>query len=54
MNKILITGGCGFIGSHLSEYIFKKFKKSEIIVYDKMTYAAKKKYLESISKNKRK
>jgi UDP-glucose 4,6-dehydratase len=53
MNKILVTGGCGFIGSHLSEYIFEKFKKSEIIIYDKMTYAAKEKYVEKISKNKR-
>ncbi len=51
MNKILITGGCGFVGSHLSEYIFKKFKKSKIIIYDKITYAAKKSYLDSISKN---
>ena len=53
MNKILITGGCGFIGSHLSEYIFKKFRKSKIIIYDKITYAAKKSYVDSISKNKR-
>lgn len=53
MNKILITGGCGFIGSHLSEYIFNKFRKSKIIIYDKITYAAKKSYVDSISKNKR-
>jgi UDP-glucose 4,6-dehydratase len=53
MNKILITGGCGFIGSHLSEYIFKKFRKSKIIIYDKITYAAKKSYVDSISKNNR-
>jgi len=53
MNKILITGGCGFIGSHLSEYFFEKFKKSKIIIYDKITYAANKKYLDSINKNRR-
>ena len=40
MNKIFVTGGCGFVGSHLVEYLFKKYKKSEIIVYDKITYAA--------------
>jgi UDP-glucose 4,6-dehydratase len=53
MNKILITGGCGFIGSHLSEYIFKKLKKSKIIIYDKITYAANKKYLSNIIGSKR-
>ena len=40
MHKIFITGGCGFIGSHLTEYLFKKYKKSQIYVYDKITYAA--------------
>jgi UDP-glucose 4,6-dehydratase len=53
MNKILITGGCGFIGSHLAEYIFKKFTKSEIIIYDKITYAANRKYLSGITRSKR-
>jgi UDP-glucose 4,6-dehydratase len=53
MNKILITGGCGFIGSHLAEYLFERFKKSKIIIYDKITYAANKKYLDNIVKNRR-
>ena len=43
MHKIVITGGCGFIGSHLCEYIFKIFKKSQIVIIDKITYAASKK-----------
>ena len=53
MNKIFITGGCGFIGSHLTEYFFKKYKNSKIYVYDKITYAASKKNLKDISKSRR-
>jgi dTDP-glucose 4,6-dehydratase len=49
INRILITGGCGFIGSHLSEYLFHKFQKAKIIIYDKITYAAKKQYINEIS-----
>ena len=29
--KIVITGGAGFIGSELSEYIIKKFKKIKLL-----------------------
>ena len=53
MNKIFITGGCGFVGSHLVEYLFNKYKKSEIVVYDKITYAANLENLKKIRKNKR-
>lgn len=37
--KILITGGCGFIGHHLVEHIIKK-TEADIIIFDKLTYAA--------------
>ena len=53
MHKIFITGGCGFIGSHVTEYLFNKYKKSSIYVYDKITYAASTKNLKKISKSKR-
>lgn len=33
MKKIFITGGCGFIGSHLAEYFARR--KYKVIVYDK-------------------
>ena len=33
MTKVLITGGCGFIGSHLVEYFSSK--KINVIAYDK-------------------
>lgn len=47
-NKIFITGGAGFIGSHVSEIFFKSFPKSKVIILDKLTYAGNKKFLNSI------
>ena len=38
--KILITGGYGFVGSHLIKKLDKHKKNIEIICYDKLTYAA--------------
>lgn len=37
--KILITGGCGFIGHHFVEH-FLKITNWKIIIFDKLTYAA--------------
>jgi len=37
--RILITGGCGFLGSHLVEH-FLKTTKAELVILDKMTYAS--------------
>jgi len=48
MKKIFITGGAGFIGSHISEEIFYSFKKSNIIIFDKLTYAGNKSYVKKI------
>jgi len=40
MTKILVTGGCGFIGHHFVEHIFLK-TDWEIIIIDKLSYASK-------------
>lgn len=40
MRKILITGGAGFIGSHIVEHFVGRFPGASITVLDKMTYAA--------------
>lgn len=37
--RILITGGCGFLGSHLVEH-FMKTTDYEVVVLDKLTYAS--------------
>lgn len=37
--RILITGGCGFLGSHLVEH-FIKTTEAHIVVLDKLTYAS--------------
>ncbi len=53
MKKIVITGGCGFIGSHIVEYFHKNYPKSKIYVVDKVTYAANINNLINIRKSKR-
>ena len=39
MTKIIITGGCGFIGHHFVEHIYKN-TDWEIIILDKLSYAS--------------
>jgi len=43
---ILITGGAGFIGSHLVKYMVDKYPIYDIHVIDSLTYAGNKKNLE--------
>lgn len=38
--KIVLTGGCGFIGHHFAEYVYKHTDWN-IIIIDKLTYASK-------------
>lgn len=51
--KILVTGGCGFIGTNFILYILKKYPDYEIINLDKLTYAGNKENLVSVEKNPR-
>ena len=39
MNKIIVTGGLGFIGSHFVNYVLEN-SNDEIIIVDKETYAS--------------
>ena len=38
--RVLITGGCGFIGHHLTEHFYRT-TNWELIVIDKLSYATK-------------
>ncbi|MBU4386399.1 MAG: GDP-mannose 4,6-dehydratase, partial [Actinobacteria bacterium] len=37
--RILVTGGCGFIGSNFIRYMFQTYPGVEITNLDKLTYA---------------
>jgi dTDP-glucose 4,6-dehydratase len=39
MRKLMITGGCGFIGSNFVRYVLQKYPTYQVLVYDKLTYA---------------
>lgn len=51
--RILVTGGCGFIGSNFVIYMLKKYKDYEIVNLDKLTYAGNIENLKSVEKDKR-
>lgn len=49
--RVLITGGCGFIGSNFIKYFCRKHPKYEILNVDKLTYAGN---LENLQEMRRK
>jgi UDP-glucose 4-epimerase len=47
MEKILITGGAGYIGAHMVHYLLKKgYSQEQIIVFDNLEYGHKKHLLD--------
>ncbi|MBI5051079.1 MAG: dTDP-glucose 4,6-dehydratase [Nitrospirae bacterium] len=51
--RLLITGGCGFIGSNFIRYILKKYPDYTIINLDALTYAGNPENLKDIKNDKR-
>jgi len=51
--KLLITGGCGFIGSNFIKYMFKKHPAYKIVNLDKLTYCGNPDNLRDIERDLR-
>lgn len=45
LNTLLVTGGCGFIGSNFVRYWLEQYPESRVVVYDKLTYAGRRENL---------
>lgn len=48
MDSILVTGGCGFIGSNFIKYYLDNYKSKNLINLDKLTYAGNSSNLKGI------
>lgn len=53
MKKLLITGGCGFIGSNFIRHILAKYTDYHIINLDKLTYCGNPDNLKEIERDRR-
>ena len=52
MKTILVTGGCGFIGSNFIRYVVEKEESIQIVNLDKLTYAGNIANVNDLSKSK--
>lgn len=53
MQRLLVTGGAGFIGSNFVELMLERHPEYQIVVFDKMTYAGRAENLERFKGNPR-
>lgn len=52
MQKILVTGGAGFIGSNFVHYLYRERPDWHITVFDKLTYAGDKANIAGLDENR--
>src|SRR3989339_1007313 len=50
--KLLVTGGCGFIGSNFIRHILKKYPSYKVVNWDNLTYAGNSENLIDVRDNK--
>lgn len=53
MANILVTGGCGFIGSNFMPYFLEKYPEHRVVNLDKLTYAGSLSNLKELAKHPR-
>lgn len=53
MKTVLVTGGCGFIGSDFVRYILREYKDRQVVNLDKLTYAGNLANLREVKDNPR-
>jgi dTDP-glucose 4,6-dehydratase len=49
--KLMVTGGCGFIGSNFIHYMLRKYPNYQIVNLDKLTYAGNPANLKGLENN---
>ena len=50
--SVLLTGGCGFIGSHVVERLVQNYPDMNVVVMDKLDYCGTLKNLENVVRMK--
>lgn len=53
LHNILLTGGAGFIGSHLADALLARSDLSQLVILDALTYAGKKENLQNALRDPR-